>query len=320
MKDNVEAYKDLPKEKFELANAGKRITDTKFEDKPIGYFKDAWIRFRKNKASIVAAIIIVIIFLFAFLTPLFTFKYDSSFMDTYYAKKGPRNLTLAKIGIADGTSTQSFSDKSLLKAIAIGIGAENYDGRGVTYSEGMESNYQPVKKIGKTTMQFDPSSNSDKPYYKADVDTYLNVGFLYTQIEQTEYKRIQDWEKETGVHVLYPLIEDNEYNAKADDANSWYKSKRNNPVHINESGKAVTLSYDDIRSGAAILEDNYMRDADGKLVYGKLTAAAILIRLRLRCACFIIIFIGINMALSRSIFSERTVKDMILLSEWQGRR
>ena len=51
----------IPKEKFEFANVGDRIHDQKFEDKPIGYFKDAWLRFRKNKASIVAAIIIIFI-------------------------------------------------------------------------------------------------------------------------------------------------------------------------------------------------------------------------------------------------------------------
>ena len=46
----------LPKEKFEFAHSGEKLTDQKFEDKPIGYFKDAWIRFRKSKASVVAEI------------------------------------------------------------------------------------------------------------------------------------------------------------------------------------------------------------------------------------------------------------------------
>ena len=41
----------IPPEKFEFVHSGERIADKKFEDKPIGYFKDAWIRFRKNHAS-----------------------------------------------------------------------------------------------------------------------------------------------------------------------------------------------------------------------------------------------------------------------------
>ena len=63
MADNMN-YTSIPKEKFEFANLGDKIHDQKFEDKPIGYFKDAFIRFRKNKASIVAAIIIIFIVLF----------------------------------------------------------------------------------------------------------------------------------------------------------------------------------------------------------------------------------------------------------------
>ena len=51
----------IPKDKLVLANMGDHIKDQKFEDKPIGYFKDAWNRFCKNKASIVAALIIIMI-------------------------------------------------------------------------------------------------------------------------------------------------------------------------------------------------------------------------------------------------------------------
>ena len=58
----------IPKEKFDLANLGDHIKDQKFEDKPVGYFKDAWRRFCKNKASIAAAIVIILI-VAAIITP-----------------------------------------------------------------------------------------------------------------------------------------------------------------------------------------------------------------------------------------------------------
>ena len=61
----------IPKEKFEFANTGDKIRDQKFEDKPIGYFRDAWNRFCKNKASIIAALIIICIVLFAVIVPFF---------------------------------------------------------------------------------------------------------------------------------------------------------------------------------------------------------------------------------------------------------
>ena len=115
----------IPPEKFEFVHSGERIADKKFEDKPIGYFKDAWIRFRKNHASVVATIIIICIVLFAFLTPIFNTRYNARFMDSYYAKKAPRALALRPYGIFDGGTTRTFSEKGLIKAIAIGV---PYDG------------------------------------------------------------------------------------------------------------------------------------------------------------------------------------------------
>lgn len=251
----------IPPEKFEFVHSGERIADKKFEDKPIGYFKDAWIRFRKNHASVVATIIIICIVLFAFLTPIFNTRYNARFMDSYYAKKAPRALALRPLGIFDGGTTRTFSEKGLIKAIAIGMGAEDYDGRSVSLGEGLESYYQPMLKIG------DPiEKRAGKKItltFNGKIDTYLEVGFMYLSLEQAEYQRIVQWEKDNNLHVFYPLVEDNSYNADAKDANNWYKTKKNVPVRINEKGKAEELTY----SPDTVLEDNYKRDADGNLVY-----------------------------------------------------
>ena len=248
-------------EKFEFVHSGERIADKKFEDKPIGYFKDAWIRFRKNHASVVATIIIICIVLFAFLTPIFNTRYNARFMDSYYAKKAPRALALRPYGIFDGGTTRTFSEKGLIKAIAIGVGAEDYDGRSVSLGEGLESYYQPMLKIG------DPiEKRAGKKItltFNGKIDTYLEVGFMYLSLEQAEYQRIVQWEKDNNLHVFYPLVENNSYNADAKDANNWYKTKKNVPVRINEKGKAEELTY----SPDTVLEDNYKRDAEGNLVY-----------------------------------------------------
>ena len=251
----------IPPEKFEFVHSGERIADKKFEDKPIGYFKDAWIRFRKNHASVVATIIIICIVLFAFLTPIFNTRYNARFMDSYYAKKAPRALALRPLGIFDGGTTRTFSEKGLIKAIAIGVGAEDYDGRSVSLGEGLGSYYQPMLKIG------DPiEKRAGKKItltFNGKIDTYLEVGFMYLSLEQAEYQRIVQWEKDNNLHVFYPLVENNSYNADAKDANNWYKTKKNVPVRINEKGKAEELTY----SPDTVLEDNYKRDAEGNLVY-----------------------------------------------------
>ena len=257
-------YRKIPTEKFAFVNINERLTDTKFDDKPIGYFKDAWIRFRKNKASVAAAFIILLICLFSLTAPLLT-SHANNFMDVVYAKKGPRLTALKDIGIADGGVNGNYSEVGLIKAMAIGAGAENWDGHDVTMAEAMESEYQPIIKLGDTYTQID-ATKKEKTYWSARTDAYLNVGFQYKSIKQSELADIQAFEQETGLHILYPLIEDNEYNMDSTDANNWYKTKKNVPVST-ASGKAVKMSY----SEDLVLEDNYKRDSDGNLVYYEYT-------------------------------------------------
>ena len=261
---NKTDYTNIPKEKFKLVNEGQRLTDTKFEDKPVGYFKDAWIRFRKNKGSIIATIIILLIVLFSLLAPLLISGHDSTFLDVYYAKKPPRNLTLAKIGIAEGEVTRTLSGAGLARLIGIGVGAEDHDGSGqVTIAQGLQSEFQPMKVIGPSTTITEIKGAKPKTIYSnCELDTYLEVGFMYKDIEQAEYQRILDWQNETGLQVLYPLVANNEYNLDPADANYWYKTKKGTPVST-ASGKAKTVDLTD----SLILEDNYKRDAEGNPVY-----------------------------------------------------
>ena len=58
--DNIEKYDSYGREEFKLVQLDERIFDTKFETKPVGYFRDVWYRFCKNKASVVAGIFILI--------------------------------------------------------------------------------------------------------------------------------------------------------------------------------------------------------------------------------------------------------------------
>ncbi|MBR5342371.1 MAG: ABC transporter permease [Oscillospiraceae bacterium] len=260
---------NIPREKFTLVQENRRLSDQKFEDKPIGYFKDAWIRFRKNKGSIVAAIIILIIVLFSLAAPLLITSHSATFMDVYYAKKPSRDLLLSKIGISQGTTTRTFSEAGLVKAVGIGVAAEDRDGSGtLTVAEGLTSYYQPIRSIGEAVTYSEIKGAKPKTVYNdCTVENYLEVGFIYKSIEQAEYARIVAWQEETGIQVLYPLVQNNEYNMDASDANYWYKSKKGQPVTIKASGKAKTVAF----SEDLVLEDNYKRDAEGNPVYYEYT-------------------------------------------------
>ena len=112
-------YMNIPKEKFEFVGRGEKIFDRKLETKPIGYFKDAFIRFRKNKSSVVAAIIILILVLYAIIAPIFSpFTVDDR--DPYYATILPKNRLLAQYGIWDGSTQKQEAIGGYHLALALG--------------------------------------------------------------------------------------------------------------------------------------------------------------------------------------------------------
>jgi oligopeptide transport system permease protein len=251
----------LNSEMFEFVNLNERLTDVKFDDKPVGYFKDAWIRFRKSKAAVVASIIILLIFVFSLVAPLFT-KNPSTFMDTYYAKKGPYIPALRSIGIGDGGTGRDFPEMGLIAKVAVGMGAEDWEGTGkVTLEEGMDSEYQPMLWISDPYIQID-ATKKEKTYYHGKIDAYLEVGFIYKSVEQEEFQRMLAWEQETGLHLLYPLIEDNNFTPDASDANYWFKCKKYQPIYHDEKGKVKNVVY----ALGMVLEDNYKRDAEGNAI------------------------------------------------------
>ncbi|QVK17240.1 ABC transporter permease [Mycoplasmatota bacterium] len=94
--------KILDKSKFTLVQQDKVIYDEKIETEPIGYFKDAWIRFRKNKVSVLAFIILMIIFFFTLFGPYLN-SYSFNDKDVRIATLPPRIPGIEKLGIFDGT-------------------------------------------------------------------------------------------------------------------------------------------------------------------------------------------------------------------------
>ena len=119
---NDTEFKDLTAEDFRFAERGEHIRDKKPETKPVGYFRDAWRRFKKNKASIAAVCIIVFLLLFALFAPIFS-SYDMSFSDPVYRNKIPKNDVLAHIGIATGVYKKDLNTRAYDYYAGIGIGA-----------------------------------------------------------------------------------------------------------------------------------------------------------------------------------------------------
>lgn len=106
-------YLDIPKEKFKLVQIEEHIKDEEFETEPIGFFKDAMLRFSRNRASVTAFVLIIIIAFFSILGPSMN-RYGFNDQDISRVNLPPRIKLLEKYGIADGSRTLNNRRKDLL--------------------------------------------------------------------------------------------------------------------------------------------------------------------------------------------------------------
>ncbi|MBQ2230537.1 MAG: hypothetical protein II425_01855, partial [Oscillospiraceae bacterium] len=194
-------YMNIPREKFQLANEDARIKDKKFATKPVGYFRDAMRRFRKNKSSVIAAVIILILFLYAFIVP-FVSDYDVNFRDGYYKMVLPKSKTFASLGW-DGCGEQTETQ----------AGYDYYN------SIGQEYGTSAVKEVR------DSYEENGSSFYKLYVDSYEKVGFVYADLSKDEYFALQDYQNQTGIQVMYPIPANYKTNfiAISSGANLWYE-------------------------------------------------------------------------------------------------
>ena len=205
MNNQFAEYQNIPKEKFEFANKGEKIHDQKLNTKPIGYFKDAWIRFRKNKSSVVASLIIILLVIFALLVPMLS-NYTIAHRDGYYKTVLPRSKFFAQFGIWDGT-------KERVEPLA---GYDYYSAIGV-------ENGKPAI-VGDVVESVDASGTAN---YTFKVDTYNQVGFVYLSLSEAEYLALQEYQNENNIQVMYPIPKTYKTNFVLGNggANLWYKLK-----------------------------------------------------------------------------------------------
>ena len=229
----------IPKSLFEPM-PGRGEDESKFSIGRYGYFRDAWHRFARLITARVALAVLAAIAVFSLLTPLLTAR-SETLMDPYYAKLPPRvSLFDGRLTPAEGAVTRRLGDEGLARLYGIGTGAGS-------------DLYSPVIEV----------RESEGRVREVRLDSYLEVGFVYKSISREKYLDIIEWERNSGMQVLYPLIADNEYSAGGSDANMWYKVDSDGlPVSVGENG----LTPIPVSENMAF-SDNYLYDSEGNAVY-----------------------------------------------------
>lgn len=260
-----EYKRQIPKEKFKIVERDNKIFDAKFETKSITYLQDAWIRFKKNKASVVASYMLLVLILYAVIAPFFS-KYDLAFSDAVYAKARPKLQILERSGYWDGTSRMKLNDKYFAYVVGMGAAAEAQDGRHVTWEEAINSKFSPI--VSYEDPQFDSAapkgkSVSDTRFRYASVDSYYFVGFKYLVVDMKKFEEIRKYEQDNDIKIIYPMIDRSHRYANKDDAdaNAWFLEKKGMPC--DENGKTLTIE-DLMEKG---FSDSYLRDENGNVRY-----------------------------------------------------
>ena len=200
---NEQKIPAIPAEKFQFVQQDRTIHDERIKTKPIGYFKDAWLRFVRNKSAVVAFVLILILVLFAIIVP-FISRYDVNFRSGYYKSILPRNEWFVGTGFWDGGHRENVNEDSYQAIRAIG----KETGRSAILKE--YSTYQDANNL---------------TYHNIRTDSYAKVGFAYINLSEAEYQKLMAYQDERGIQVIYPLAKTSnvDYLQGNAGANYWYK-------------------------------------------------------------------------------------------------
>ena len=238
--------KKIPAEKFVFVHAGERISDKNLEDKPVGYFKDAWIRFRKNKGSVVAFGIIVFLLLFAIIVPIVS-PYTVSYEDVNFSYIYPKNPICVKMGwdFWDGCTEKTLNEATFIEYKAIG----------------QETGDLIIKND-----EYSVKETKTGRYYTFRLDSYHLTGCTIEKLTSAEFKALQEYQDEHNIQIIYPAI------AKLDEAfakkypqfvtnqNLWYEMEevnvRNADGSIDKKKKVAMPKIERNADGTIAFDEN----------------------------------------------------------------
>jgi len=261
---------NIPKEKFRFADPSRRTGDKKFDTKPMSYAKDVFKRFCKNKSSVVAGIIILVLVAFAIFVPMFCeTEYTLALTDTdrmKFVKLLPKCELFEGTGFWDGTKKESANANKLNVYKAL----EKETGRTV------------ITKVIDESVK--TSVAGDTTVYEVKIDSYVANGMTFIEFTEAEWKDVQRWQNENNIQIVYPAVDimlkdsDNKELISKDkqkDANVWYATDSRGNPRLDANGnfvEAYARSTSDRFKGAAYT-DFYSYDSlrvegdDGTYLY-----------------------------------------------------
>lgn len=226
-----EEYEHIDKEEFTFVQMNERIHDKELETKPIGFLQDALIRFAHNKGAVVCSVILLCMIIFAIIVP-FLSSYEISEKDGYYAYALPRLSANFDLGFWNGCSKKQ-------------VNQQTYD----YYSAIPDA---IAKEYGTEEVNV---ANRLQTMYNISVDSYAKVGYVNILLTASEYEAALEYQEETGIQLLYPMVNEKLVNCKtySTDPNAWYLTNAKGVATRDENGELqnIYLTDDSTEDGYA---------------------------------------------------------------------
>ena len=269
-------YIAIPKEKFAFANMDGKLHDEKLKTKARGYFADAFLRFRKNKSSVVAGCIIIFLVIFAIFAPIIS-PFNIEDKDSEYKNFPPFVPAIADLGwgILDGAK---FIDDYNEIEMQIRNGIYQETGYNPIIDA---SNFESwtVKERGEEVTKYS--------YTNVKINAYYEKGLKLRTISREEYQAIQEWQNENGIQVIYPYVRledvfvlgEKETQYPKQDASVWYKvDTKFNPVRDADGNLIPAYLTDPSKDSVIPYNSTRIEGDNGNYIYAVDKQSAVQVR------------------------------------------
>ena len=215
----------IPAEKFAFVQENERLHDKELQTKARSFFADAMIRFSKNKSSVIAAWILLFLVLYAIFVPVFS-QYSADDKDPMYVNYPPFSPFFSEFGILNGAKNMDSQNE---RAMTIWKGI------------GIETGMNPIIRIRDTheTEEKKRGQMIKRYTYDLEVNAYYAMGIIYRNFSYADYQKLQDWQNETGIQVIYPYVDAEDINGIGDNPNIWYKMSNDGTALLDEEGNFI---------------------------------------------------------------------------------
>ncbi len=254
-------YEKIPAEQFAFVHENEKLHDAELQTKARGFFADAMLRFRKNKSSVVAAYILLFLVLYAIFAPMISI-YDVNDTDAMYVNYPPFVPSMAHTPILNGARVMdSQNDKAMLMWRAV---AE-------------ETGYDPVIRTVNTytTEQRSRGQTITRYTYDIEVNMYYAKGIVYRNFNYADYQRLQEWQNETGIQVIFPYVEPDDIGGITDNPNIWYQVDSSGNAVLDEDGNFIPAYSTHAERAGAPYDSIRVDGDDGSWVYSSARAGSV---------------------------------------------